>query len=56
MINAFDVYCRMEHLTPAEAIRQLAQGRGRGRSSYPRAGAHAPVLDLAPDAEEGGAR
>ena len=55
VINAFDVYCRMEHLTPAQAIRQLAQGRGGGCSSPAGGGSHArTLLDPIPTGEEGG--
>ena len=55
-INAFDVYCRLEHLTPAQATTQLALGRGGDHSSHAGRGAHALALDPAPTGEKGGAR
>ena len=35
VIDAFGVFCRLEQLTPAEAVRRLARGREAARSGEP---------------------
>jgi hypothetical protein len=56
VINAFDVYCCMEHLTPAQAIRQLSRRSGGVHSSQAGLGSPMLALDPAPRREEGGMR
>jgi hypothetical protein len=52
VINAFDVYCRMEHLTPAQAVRQLATARRPGAGSTPDGGRSHAEPDAAPRSRE----
>jgi hypothetical protein len=56
VVDAFGVFCRLEQLTPAEAIRQLARaGHGIGRQGATAPASQAAAPEPRALAEEGGA-